>query len=421
MRQTGNIKSNQHYNANEVRNPPPTNMVDSERDGELEKFIRDKYEYKRFVSKSAIVAQHLGPSRSAASVRSSTSPTTAAPVRSQTTPLTNPSYTSSSSSPSVAGGRAPVGPSAALRAPPARTASQPVAQPPPPNTTPGGVWNDLLALQNPGQPQQQQTPSLPLQYQPSASTQPVSIPGYASNNTLTPGSYNGGGAFGAGLGTSPNFTSVSPGGAGLGGMGSSPFQSQIQTQTQLSSSPFNSGQSVGNPFPLAGQQQQQQQPQFLSSSPYPSQSTPFQSQSSSFGTQQPMPPVQQPMFTQAQGNPFFNGTGQDGRMLTPQPQMPFQSTPSPAPFGAQFAPQSSPFQQQQQQQAFQQQPQQSFQRPPTFQQQTHTPFQQQPQFQQPLQQQPQYGGGMNTGAAANPFTSWMTQPPGGKAGQWGSM
>jgi stromal membrane-associated protein len=40
MRNTGNVKSNQHYNADEVRNPPPTNMVDSERDGELEKFIR---------------------------------------------------------------------------------------------------------------------------------------------------------------------------------------------------------------------------------------------------------------------------------------------------------------------------------------------------------------------------------------------
>ncbi|TFY80211.1 hypothetical protein EWM64_g3802 [Hericium alpestre] len=67
MRQNGNIKSNQRYNPDEVRNPPPTNMVDSERDSELEKFIRDKYEYKRFISRSAIVAQHLGPSRSASS------------------------------------------------------------------------------------------------------------------------------------------------------------------------------------------------------------------------------------------------------------------------------------------------------------------------------------------------------------------
>lgn len=40
MRQNGNIKSNALYNPNETRHPPPANMVDSERDSELEKFIR---------------------------------------------------------------------------------------------------------------------------------------------------------------------------------------------------------------------------------------------------------------------------------------------------------------------------------------------------------------------------------------------
>lgn len=42
MRQVGNIKSNQMYNPDEVRNPPPTNMIDAERDSELEKFIRGR-------------------------------------------------------------------------------------------------------------------------------------------------------------------------------------------------------------------------------------------------------------------------------------------------------------------------------------------------------------------------------------------
>lgn len=42
MRQMGNVKSNQLFNPDEVRNPPPTNMVDSERDSELEKFIRGR-------------------------------------------------------------------------------------------------------------------------------------------------------------------------------------------------------------------------------------------------------------------------------------------------------------------------------------------------------------------------------------------
>lgn len=42
MRQVGNIKSNQKYNPDEVRNPPPTNMIDAERDSDLEKFIRGR-------------------------------------------------------------------------------------------------------------------------------------------------------------------------------------------------------------------------------------------------------------------------------------------------------------------------------------------------------------------------------------------
>lgn len=40
MRQMGNVKSNAHYNPNETRHPPPTNMIESERDSELEKYIR---------------------------------------------------------------------------------------------------------------------------------------------------------------------------------------------------------------------------------------------------------------------------------------------------------------------------------------------------------------------------------------------
>lgn len=40
MKERGNIKSNILYNPNEARHPPPTNTTDSERDSELEKFIR---------------------------------------------------------------------------------------------------------------------------------------------------------------------------------------------------------------------------------------------------------------------------------------------------------------------------------------------------------------------------------------------
>ena len=45
MRNMGNLKANALYNPDEVRHPPPTNMIDSERDSELEKFIRSMLAY----------------------------------------------------------------------------------------------------------------------------------------------------------------------------------------------------------------------------------------------------------------------------------------------------------------------------------------------------------------------------------------
>lgn len=49
MKEVGNLKSNRKYNPDEMRNRPPTNMEESERDSELEKYIRRKYEFRRFV------------------------------------------------------------------------------------------------------------------------------------------------------------------------------------------------------------------------------------------------------------------------------------------------------------------------------------------------------------------------------------
>lgn len=42
MKQIGNIKSNSIYNPNELKYPPPANLMDGERDSELEKYIRGK-------------------------------------------------------------------------------------------------------------------------------------------------------------------------------------------------------------------------------------------------------------------------------------------------------------------------------------------------------------------------------------------
>ena len=40
MKSVGNTKSNAHFNPDETKFPPPTNMIDQERDSDLEKFIR---------------------------------------------------------------------------------------------------------------------------------------------------------------------------------------------------------------------------------------------------------------------------------------------------------------------------------------------------------------------------------------------
>lgn len=109
MKNIGNIKANQNWNPDEIRHPPPTNMEESERDSELEKYIRcksvtltitsrringflAKYEYKRFRDISKRVAEQLGPSQSKA----------AAPARSRTAPINcEPAAASPSSAPTV--------------------------------------------------------------------------------------------------------------------------------------------------------------------------------------------------------------------------------------------------------------------------------------------------------------------------------
>ncbi|KAG8897232.1 hypothetical protein FRB99_008351 [Tulasnella sp. 403] len=54
MKNMGNIKANALYNPDPLRNPPPTNMEDGERDSELEKYIRNKYQYKTFMKRETV-------------------------------------------------------------------------------------------------------------------------------------------------------------------------------------------------------------------------------------------------------------------------------------------------------------------------------------------------------------------------------
>ncbi|KAH9819281.1 putative GTPase activating protein for Arf-domain-containing protein [Melampsora americana] len=48
MRSIGNIKANMQWNPNAAKNPPPTDLEESERDSQLERYIRKKYESAQF-------------------------------------------------------------------------------------------------------------------------------------------------------------------------------------------------------------------------------------------------------------------------------------------------------------------------------------------------------------------------------------
>lgn len=45
MKDMGNVRSNVYYHPDEVKHPLPTNMIEQERDSDLEKYIRSAYEY----------------------------------------------------------------------------------------------------------------------------------------------------------------------------------------------------------------------------------------------------------------------------------------------------------------------------------------------------------------------------------------
>ncbi|GLB39760.1 putative GTP-ase activating proteins for the small GTPase, ARF [Lyophyllum shimeji] len=171
MKSMGNVKSNAIYNPNEIRHPPPPNLVDSERDSELETYIRSKYEFKRFMDRSAFVSSKLGPSKSASSVTSNgSSRSVSSPLTSTEPPAPRPSTTIPSNQISTPRPTATATPAVA----PTRSVSQPLsaaqpsskpaaAKPTQPTNgadPPNGVWTDLISLQTPSS-----SSSLPLQYQ----------------------------------------------------------------------------------------------------------------------------------------------------------------------------------------------------------------------------------------------------------------
>ncbi|KAI6041562.1 hypothetical protein EDC04DRAFT_1264083 [Pisolithus marmoratus] len=189
MKQNGNIKSNQLYIPDEARHPPPANLIGTERDSELEKFIRAKYEFKRFMGKKPPLAgqrnevipprrmtsasaftQQTRPrstplSGEALLVERTVSPTPPPPPAK--TPENMPSRIFSPAASSSVFPSMPSATSPQYIAPPTRAVSQPLSSSA--NTALGNkatvpgkgeVWDELISLQSPAQ-----NSSLPLQYQ----------------------------------------------------------------------------------------------------------------------------------------------------------------------------------------------------------------------------------------------------------------
>lgn len=445
MKQNGNVKSNALYNPDERRHPPPTNMIDSERDSELEKYIRskcifpslrhntdnllDKYEFKKYmqaapssssfgrfpplnssspVDRSAAVAALLGPSRSAATL----------PARQQSKDIASvsapaPPQKPSATAPAVSASPLPSLPSGVTRNP-LRSTSHPVSlptqtqQPSQTQQPQNGPWSDLQSLQ-----QQSRTidATLPLQvasFQPTmsaAATQPMTI----SATSSTP-------SFLSAPTSNPfNRLSASPGAA---------FPSMLQQQ------PGNVGRSMSLGSGLSATPTGMQ----FGTSPFQTGMQTLQPSVSPFGSQQTLAPSPNPFSPQPlPAGMIPSGAGAGG--FTPSPQPPV-FMPSASPYG-----QSTLSQQPSQQQFFHQQPQQMFQPQPTGQftpmtnpygqaqsagpgtpfmtatPQSYTGSTPSPfgQMQQPMQQasmmQQGYAMQPTDNSNTNPFTSWIQQPP----------
>ncbi|OCH84352.1 ArfGap-domain-containing protein [Obba rivulosa] len=422
MRQNGNIKSNAYYNPDERRHPPPTNMIDSERDSELEKYIRAKYEFKSFLDRRSKVAALLGPSQSAAS-RQSVAP----PVRSQTVPVpeTKSSTVSVTPPPPVPEKTVVLAPSSTLtqstlNITPASTSLQTQTQPrsvSQPIATPSASYTQqqqVSATQATSSYPSYINATLPLQYaQPSSlppTSQPMSIPNATISSHLSVSNPYSGLSVNAGSplpSTSPSqlsSTGISPGTMGRSmslntglslGMNNAFASGLSANPGQLSTQSFEP-QSMQNVAGLSAQ------PMFTpSASPSPNQFAPQAlSTTPSMGmTGQLSMGGLQP---QNSLSPFSSSPFQPQQHAQQQPQLFAQQSPStpqphpaPSPF---FQPQlhgQSPAPPQMQGNPFLQQMQPQFTAQPQFMSAPSAYGQQQP------QQQPQ------TFHSSNPFGGWQ--------------
>ncbi|KZO91032.1 ArfGap-domain-containing protein [Calocera viscosa TUFC12733] len=407
IKNMGNIKSNAYFNPDERRNPPPTNMEDTERDSELEKYIRSKYEYKKFVappgSAAAVEAKKLNgllppPPPKEPKERGERVP------RSRTAPL--PAILASKPSP----------PPVPANESPARMPAFSPQQPPFSPSRPGFQPSPSPRAQVPQFPQQQQLPPQFRQQQiqlpprmpqqrpmqpPTPSALPPTSPLYGEMMALQTGSplpTPMGQSMSMPPGPGNPFNAMQSGTlqypSAFNGMPRSPSRSvslPVTTPGALGT-PTISMQPTGmNPF-FAQQQQQAQQNAFLQATSPTGYPSPFQANAASVA------PISIPLQSQATG--YFNPSPQSASYLSPSPSNNFLQQPSPtgfppgtSPFSAAYGAGSStsPFQQGQ------------FQQPSTspFSQQSSSPFQQ--------MQQPAYAG-TPTYAPPSPFSQMSASP-----------
>ncbi|KAG1773622.1 hypothetical protein EV702DRAFT_1129348 [Suillus placidus] len=222
MKQNGNIKSNALYNPDEARHPPPTNMMEAERDSEIEKFIRAKYEFKWFINcKPSKFVPPARPFSNTVTTRpSSTLTTDPAPFKRKSSPIPPPVPTKNVTRGGTGVSNFLPGTSSSGSTPaqPARSISHPLPTPissaPIQKLSGSQLWDDLISLQGPSQ-----FSFLPLQYQShnpdfsSLPPQPHSMPLVQTTLDVSPAlfsTFQGSHMMPSSMSSMKNSTSVTP-------------------------------------------------------------------------------------------------------------------------------------------------------------------------------------------------------------------